>query len=142
LCPPAILPSTTSTLAPLISFNSTDKDFQNIPQLRASIKEIKNHEFFSNNIIPTPFSLPVIVTTFNMTLNNYISEPISDHIFNTILIYTTIIRTDTFPYGTVPSEFQYGTSPLRPDTLQYGTNLKALDNVPLLFDTAHFTFIR
>jgi len=45
-------------------------------------------------------------------------SPISVPIINTILNNSITIRTDTFPYGTVPSEIQYGASPLRPDALQ------------------------
>ena len=40
LCPLVILSSTTSTLAPLIPFNSIDKDSQFIPQLCVSVEEI------------------------------------------------------------------------------------------------------
>ena len=135
-----ILSITTSTLARLISFNSTDKNFQFIPQLRVSVEEIRNHGSTSNNIIPIPISLPIPVTTFNMVLNRSVSEPISVPIFNTELTNTAILRTNTSPYGTypsllrkfpigdlrsdpgasystVPSEIQYGASPLRPDTL-------------------------
>ena len=80
-----------------------------------------------------------------MVLIGYVSEPTSVIILNTELTNTTILRTDTFPYGTVPyfqSNFQYGNSPLHPDTVQYGTNLKASDIVPLLSDTVPFTFIK
>jgi len=109
-----ILPSNTSTSAPLIPFNSTDNGFQIIPQLRASVEEIKNKKFFSNNIIPTSFSLSIPITTLNMVLNSSFSEPTSVAIFNAELTNTTIARTDTFSYGIVlsfQSNFQCGTSP-------------------------------
>ncbi len=91
-----ILSSTTSTLAPLIPFNSIDKDFQFFPQLRASVEEIRNRDPISHNIIPIPYSLPIPVLKLNMV-------PISVHIINTALNNSTTIRTDTFPYGTTPS---------------------------------------
>ena len=161
-----ILSSTISTLALLIPFNSTDKDYQFISQLRASVEEIRNNGSTSNNIIPIPISLPIPVTTFNMVLNRFVSKINLVPIFNIELTNTTILRTDTFPYGTapsflrkfpigdlrsdpgassygiVPSEIQYGVFPLRPDTLQYGTNLTTSDSVPLLSDLVPFSLIQ
>ena len=91
-----ILSSTTSTLAPLIPFNSIDKDFQFIPQLRAPIEEIRKRDSTSHNIIPIPYSLPIPVPKLIMV-------PISVPIINTALNNYTAVRTDTFPYGAAPS---------------------------------------
>ncbi len=82
----------------MIPFNSIDKDFQFIPQPRASVEEIRKRDSTSHNIIPIPYSLPIPVPKLNMV-------PISVPIINTALNNSTILRTDTFPYGTTPSFF-------------------------------------